>query len=188
MGASIGGLGGEVKRRDGLVEGHAYSLIRAVSVELPNAEPLRLLQLRNPWGNQQVGRDPSSSQAHSLNRVAVNLPNTPLSTLILSVIFCPLVLSYPPLYGLLLPPILFFYLTQSTSSLGVFILPFIAFSSLSRSMEIYVHLLSPEFAISFVTQVLAKIVFLAARIKLAPLVLLLPPVLLVPLLPLVPHY
>ncbi|KAL3915049.1 MAG: hypothetical protein SGPRY_007394 [Prymnesium sp.] len=56
MGASIGGLGGEVKRRDGLVEGHAYSLIRAVSAELPNAEPLRLLQLRNPWGNQQEWR------------------------------------------------------------------------------------------------------------------------------------
>lgn len=43
---------GEVMREDGLVGGHAYSLLQAV--ELPGKEGarLRLLQLRNPWGSQ----------------------------------------------------------------------------------------------------------------------------------------
>eukprot|EP00966_Prymnesium_polylepis_P267568 6181297-Prymnesium_polylepis.1 len=53
MGASIGGLGGESKRPDGLVEGHAYSLIACEEVPLKGGGSVRLVELRNPWGNQQ---------------------------------------------------------------------------------------------------------------------------------------
>ncbi|KAL1507545.1 hypothetical protein AB1Y20_007166 [Prymnesium parvum] len=56
MGASIGGLGVESKRPDGLVEGHAYSLIRVVRIDPPDGEALQLVELRNPWGNQQEWR------------------------------------------------------------------------------------------------------------------------------------
>jgi hypothetical protein len=42
---------GEHKREDGLVEGHAYSLIQARRVKRTDTgEVLRFLQLRNPWG------------------------------------------------------------------------------------------------------------------------------------------
>jgi len=50
LGASVSSHGrGEVKREDGLVEGHAYSLLQVVQV----GGALQLLQLRNPWGNEQ---------------------------------------------------------------------------------------------------------------------------------------
>ena len=38
-------------RKDGLVGGHAYSLIAAKRVKVKGSDPVRLLQLRNPWGN-----------------------------------------------------------------------------------------------------------------------------------------
>jgi len=39
----------EFKRKDGLVEGHSYSLLQVIETERQ-----RLLCLRNPWGNDQV--------------------------------------------------------------------------------------------------------------------------------------
>ena len=42
----------ETKREDGLIEGHAYSLISAVEVKLKDGGAVRLVELRNPWGNQ----------------------------------------------------------------------------------------------------------------------------------------
>jgi hypothetical protein len=54
MAASISAAGGgEHKRPDGLVEGHAYSLICVRELQLIDGSTLRLLELRNPWGNQQ---------------------------------------------------------------------------------------------------------------------------------------
>jgi len=46
MAASINGAAVEMARDDGLVERHAYSLIAVYSFE-----GIRLVQLRNPWGN-----------------------------------------------------------------------------------------------------------------------------------------
>jgi len=46
MCASITSSSGEVQRTDGLVEGHAYSVIELVEVE-----GVKLVQIRNPWGN-----------------------------------------------------------------------------------------------------------------------------------------
>ena len=36
---------------EGVVGGHAYSLIAAKRVKVKGSDPVRLLQLRNPWGN-----------------------------------------------------------------------------------------------------------------------------------------
>jgi hypothetical protein len=52
------GLVGEVKRDDGLVEGHAFSLLELVLVG-----ELRLVQLRNPWGSQQEWRGEWSDES-----------------------------------------------------------------------------------------------------------------------------
>ena len=53
-----GGGGEELPRSDGLIEGHFYSVIRCVELDLPNEiAPLKLLQLRNPWGNAQVSSE-----------------------------------------------------------------------------------------------------------------------------------
>uniref|UniRef100_A0A7S3K6D0 Calpain catalytic domain-containing protein n=1 Tax=Aureoumbra lagunensis TaxID=44058 RepID=A0A7S3K6D0_9STRA len=46
LGASIGGTVVEKKRTDGLVERHAYTLLRVVTYQ-----DIQLVQLRNPWGN-----------------------------------------------------------------------------------------------------------------------------------------
>ena len=52
MTASIGGNQIEKKRKDGLVERHAYSLLSARKVPLcPGGVEVRLVELRNPWGN-----------------------------------------------------------------------------------------------------------------------------------------
>lgn len=54
MGASVrplDGNQGEKKRADGLVEGHAYSLIAVRVVQNQDGEEVRLVQLRNPWGS-----------------------------------------------------------------------------------------------------------------------------------------
>ncbi|CAE8620794.1 unnamed protein product [Polarella glacialis] len=52
MAASITG-GREKERADGLVEGHAYSVIQVMTVTTDTGALLRLLQLRNPWGNDK---------------------------------------------------------------------------------------------------------------------------------------
>lgn len=54
MGASIENWGGENKRRDGLVEGHAYSLMQVEDIpeKMERGTDIRLLELRNPWGNE----------------------------------------------------------------------------------------------------------------------------------------
>eukprot|EP00746_Dinoflagellata_sp_MGD_P097542 gnl/MRDRNA2_/MRDRNA2_39142_c0_seq1.p1 gnl/MRDRNA2_/MRDRNA2_39142_c0~~gnl/MRDRNA2_/MRDRNA2_39142_c0_seq1.p1 ORF type:complete len:558 (+),score=90.72 gnl/MRDRNA2_/MRDRNA2_39142_c0_seq1:246-1676(+) len=46
----VGFSGGEDIRTDGIVKGHAYSLLQLVDLEEHN---LKLIQLRNPWGNEQ---------------------------------------------------------------------------------------------------------------------------------------
>ena len=54
MSASVKASDGEVERRrpDGLIEGHAYSVLMTITVghDLEGG-PLRLLKLRNPWGS-----------------------------------------------------------------------------------------------------------------------------------------
>jgi hypothetical protein len=35
----------------GIVQGHAYTLLRAVNLKF-NGEKIKLLQLRNPWGRK----------------------------------------------------------------------------------------------------------------------------------------
>jgi len=54
MGASVKGNSGEKVRDDGLVENHAYSLLRVVK-DLPG-DVGALVQLRNPWGNAKEWR------------------------------------------------------------------------------------------------------------------------------------
>ena len=46
LAASISGAGGEAKRSDGLVAGHAYSILQAREVG-----GFQLVQVRNPWGS-----------------------------------------------------------------------------------------------------------------------------------------
>lgn len=60
MAASIGGgaNGIENKRADGLIEGHAYSLIRVREIPLEGGTSARLLMLRNPYGNQEEWNGP----------------------------------------------------------------------------------------------------------------------------------
>merc|ERR1719487_1393421 len=51
MGASIKGNEGEKKRDDGLVENHAYSILKCLRKLPGGVDPL--IQLRNPWGNSK---------------------------------------------------------------------------------------------------------------------------------------
>jgi len=55
MGASIAGDEMEKERSDGLVERHAYSLIAVSEIPLEDGSggSVRLVQLRNPWGNDR---------------------------------------------------------------------------------------------------------------------------------------
>lgn len=41
---------GDPLRKFGLVSGHAYTLIGANDVKLNNGQTVRLVQVRNPWG------------------------------------------------------------------------------------------------------------------------------------------
>ena len=50
LAASISSQAGEAKRDDGLVAGHAYSIIRVAEMH-----GFRLVQLRNPWGRYEWG-------------------------------------------------------------------------------------------------------------------------------------
>jgi len=50
LAASISSQAGEAKRDDGLVAGHAYSIIRVAEMQ-----GFRLVQLRNPWGRYEWG-------------------------------------------------------------------------------------------------------------------------------------
>ena len=50
MAASIGG-GVETQRSDGLIEGHAYSLISVREIGVEGGDSIQLVELRNPWGN-----------------------------------------------------------------------------------------------------------------------------------------
>mmetsp|Transcript_4923 Transcript_4923/g.13749 ORF Transcript_4923/g.13749 Transcript_4923/m.13749 type:complete len:377 (+) Transcript_4923:94-1224(+) len=45
----------------GLVEGHAYAILRAKEVEIPDGRVFRLLLMRNPWGNVEWTGDWSDS-------------------------------------------------------------------------------------------------------------------------------
>eukprot|EP00931_Biecheleriopsis_adriatica_P056045 TRINITY_DN33218_c0_g1_i1.p1 TRINITY_DN33218_c0_g1~~TRINITY_DN33218_c0_g1_i1.p1 ORF type:complete len:430 (+),score=89.30 TRINITY_DN33218_c0_g1_i1:132-1292(+) len=54
MAASITG-GRESHRSDGLVEGHAYSVMQVMSIQLKSHD-LKLVMLRNPWGNEKEWR------------------------------------------------------------------------------------------------------------------------------------
>ncbi|CAN0042238.1 unnamed protein product, partial [Laminaria digitata] len=47
MCCSIAGDVMEKKRKDGLIENHAYSIMNAVSIHSE-----KLIQIRNPWGKQ----------------------------------------------------------------------------------------------------------------------------------------
>eukprot|EP00933_Yihiella_yeosuensis_P081675 TRINITY_DN95339_c0_g1_i1.p1 TRINITY_DN95339_c0_g1~~TRINITY_DN95339_c0_g1_i1.p1 ORF type:complete len:394 (+),score=78.53 TRINITY_DN95339_c0_g1_i1:102-1184(+) len=50
-GAISGGM--ETERRDGLVEGHAYSILQVLTITAESGEHLALVQFRNPWGNDK---------------------------------------------------------------------------------------------------------------------------------------
>ena len=43
----------QVKRTDGLVEGHAYSVICCREVQLVGGERVHIVKLRNPWGGHE---------------------------------------------------------------------------------------------------------------------------------------
>jgi calpain-15 len=49
-GAAGRGASGEVIAADGIVKGHAYSLISAREVKSADGRPWRCVQIRNPWG------------------------------------------------------------------------------------------------------------------------------------------
>jgi calpain len=36
----------------GLIQGHAYSVTKAVTIKRPNEQEIRLVRVRNPWGNE----------------------------------------------------------------------------------------------------------------------------------------
>lgn len=55
MSASISGDVVEKERNDGLVERHAYSLLKC-----SNESGIKLIQLRNPWGNDKEWNGPWS--------------------------------------------------------------------------------------------------------------------------------
>jgi len=46
-----------VQNKFGLVDGHCYSLLRAVEVTDDSGNPVKLLNLRNPWGKFEFGGD-----------------------------------------------------------------------------------------------------------------------------------
>ena len=78
---STGAGGVEHKRPDGLIEGHAYSLIHVREVKLSgSAGKVTLLMLRNPWGNHDewsgAWSDKSDEWANHPN-VAAELEFTP---------------------------------------------------------------------------------------------------------------
>mmetsp|Transcript_34054 Transcript_34054/g.101161 ORF Transcript_34054/g.101161 Transcript_34054/m.101161 type:complete len:539 (+) Transcript_34054:66-1682(+) len=50
----VGHSGGEHVRADGIVKGHAYSLLQCVEADA-DGERWRMVQLRNPWGPSQPG-------------------------------------------------------------------------------------------------------------------------------------
>jgi hypothetical protein len=51
LGAGIGAFFDTGKRENGLVGGHAYSILKAVNATAADGSPLQLIQLRNPWGS-----------------------------------------------------------------------------------------------------------------------------------------
>lgn len=44
------GASGDPLRKFGLVSGHAYTLIGASDVKMNNGQTVRLVKVRNPWG------------------------------------------------------------------------------------------------------------------------------------------
>jgi len=54
MSGRTGHSGGESVRADGLVKGHAYSLLQCVELDA-DGQHWRMVQLRNPWGPSQPG-------------------------------------------------------------------------------------------------------------------------------------
>jgi len=64
MAASIDG-GREEKRSDGLVEGHSYTLISVAALTAEDGTRFRLVQLRNPWGDEDEWNG-NWSDGHSL--------------------------------------------------------------------------------------------------------------------------
>lgn len=54
LSASISKRGrGQRERPDGLVEGHAYSVIHLIKVTTSSGQKFRLVQMRNPWGDKE---------------------------------------------------------------------------------------------------------------------------------------
>lgn len=51
MGASIGGCDGEMMLDNGLVAGHAFSLLAVTTAALKSGGHVNLVRLRNPWGD-----------------------------------------------------------------------------------------------------------------------------------------
>jgi len=54
--AGIDRVGEEYKRKDGLVEGHAFSVLDVAETKLKSGNSVRLIQIRNPWGNDMEWR------------------------------------------------------------------------------------------------------------------------------------
>lgn len=65
MSSSIEGEGEEYERKDGLVEDHAYSIIQVIEMD-----GQRLLQLRNPWGNDKEWKGAWSDSSDCWERYA----------------------------------------------------------------------------------------------------------------------
>jgi len=63
LGCSISGAGKESAKENGLITSHVYSLLQIFSEELDDGTAVRLVKLRNPWGNSEWNGDWSDYSA-----------------------------------------------------------------------------------------------------------------------------
>jgi hypothetical protein len=73
----VGNGGVEHQRPDGLLEGHAYSLICVREVPTTPSGSLQMLELRNPWGNQDEWQGASHPHPHPQHDPTATSPPRP---------------------------------------------------------------------------------------------------------------
>jgi len=62
---------------DGLIRGHAYSLTKVVTASTLDGLEVRLVRIRNPWGNEVEWNGPWSDQSEEWANISkVNLSET----------------------------------------------------------------------------------------------------------------